>query len=116
MDFTNLDGGHVAAKIAWVARERPDQDARTDRYLLPGAYMVRVACDADAVDRSNASSTMALDPDSGEWDERLLAAFGIDAGRLPPVVGADEPVGEITAGFAADGCEMPMAKRVNPPA
>jgi len=76
--------------------------ARTDRYLLPGAYMVRVACDADAVDRSNASSTMALDPDSGEWDERLLAAFGIDAGRLPPVVGADEPVGEITAGFAAD--------------
>ena len=98
----NLDGSHVAAKIAWVARERPDQDARTDRYLLPGAYMVRVACDADAVDRSNASSTMALDPDSGEWDERLLAAFGIDAGRLPPVVGADEPVGEITAGFAAD--------------
>jgi xylulokinase len=41
----NLDGSHVAAKIGWVARERPDQDARTDRYLLPGAYMVRVACD-----------------------------------------------------------------------
>ena len=68
----------------------------------PGAYMVRVACDADAVDRSNASSTMALDPDAGSWDDRLLEAFGIDPARLPPVVGADEPVGEITAGFAAD--------------
>jgi xylulokinase len=98
----NLDGSHVAAKIAWVANERPDQDARTDRYLLPGAYMVRVACDADAVDRSNASSTMALDPDRGTWDDRLLEAFGIDPARLPPVLGADEPVGEITAEFAAD--------------
>ena len=37
----NLDGSHVAAKIAWVASERPAEDARTDRYLLPGAYMAR---------------------------------------------------------------------------
>ena len=29
-------------------------------------------------------------------------AFGIDPARLPPVVGADEPLGEITAAFAAD--------------
>ena len=41
-------------------------------------------------------------PTRGTWDDRLLAAFGIDPARLPPVVGADEPVGEITAAFAAD--------------
>ena len=75
----NLDGSHVAAKLAWVARERPDQYARTARALLPGAYMVCVACGADAVDRSNASSTMLLDPDRGDWDAQLLDAFGIDA-------------------------------------
>jgi xylulokinase len=96
----NLDGSHVAAKIAWVARERPQQHGRTARYLLPGAYMARVACDADAVDRSNASSTMLLDPGSGTWDTALLDAFGIDAERLPPVVGADEVLGEVTPDFA----------------
>src|SRR5206468_10948114 len=64
----NLDGSHVAAKIAWVRENRPEQHARSARYLLPGAYMARVACDVDAVDRSNASSTMLLDPDRGEWD------------------------------------------------
>ncbi|HEV8154595.1 MAG TPA: FGGY family carbohydrate kinase, partial [Gaiellales bacterium] len=96
----NLDGSHVAAKLAWVAQERPDDHARTARALLPGSYMVRVACGADAVDRSNASSTMLLDPDTGSWDTTLLDAFGIDAGLLPPVVSADEVLGTVSSGFA----------------
>ena len=96
----NLDGSHVAAKLAWVAQERPDDYARTARALLPGSYMVRVACGADAVDRSNASSTMLLDPDTGSWDTTLLDAFGIDAGLLPPVVSADEVLGTVSSGFA----------------
>lgn len=97
----NLDGSHVAAKIAWFARNHPDEDARTGRYLLPGAYLVRLACGADAVDPSNASSTMALAPETATWDERLLEAFEIDAARLPPVVPADEPVGTVRPEFAA---------------
>ena len=96
----NLDGSHVAAKLAWVAQKRPDDYARTARALLPGSYMVRVACGADAVDRSNASSTMLLDPDTGSWDTTLLDAFGIDAGLLPPVVSADAVLGTVSAGFA----------------
>jgi xylulokinase len=43
---------------------------------------------------------MLLDPDRGDWDAQLLDAFGIDAALLPPVVGAEQPVGEVTAGFA----------------
>jgi xylulokinase len=107
----NLDGSHVAAKIAWVARERPDHHRRTARYLLPGAYMARIACNADAVDRSNASSTMLLDPDAGRWDATLLDAFGIEADRLPAVVGADEVLGEVTAGFA-DSTGLPRSALV----
>ncbi len=96
----NLDGSHVAAKIAWVREHRAAVHERTDRHLLPGSYMVRVACNADAVDRSNASSTMLLDPDRGDWDDTLLEAWGIDRDRLPPVVGAEEVLGEVTADFA----------------
>lgn len=98
----NLDGSHVAAKIAWVARNRPDDDERTARYLLPGAFLLRHVCGADAIDPTNASSTMALDPDTGSWDEELLAAFEIDPARLPPVVPSESVVGEIGESFAAE--------------
>ena len=97
----NLDGSHVAAKIAWMRREREDVDRRVARYLLPGAYMAQVAAGADAVDRSNASSSMLLDPDTGDWADDLLDAWGIDRERLPPVVGADTPVGDVSEDFAA---------------
>lgn len=97
----NLDGSHVVAKMAWFARNRPDEDARVERYLLPGSYLLRVVAGADAVDGSNASSTMALDPDRLAWDEELLAAFEIDPGRLAPVVEAHEPVGTVLPAFAA---------------
>ena len=80
-------------------RTRPDVHARTDRYLLPGAYMARVACGADAVDRSNASSSMLLDPDRGDWNRELVDAWEIESDRLPPVVGAEEVLGTVAVGL-----------------
>jgi xylulokinase len=92
----NLDGSHVAAKIAWHMRT----GAEAERYLLPGAFLLRVATGADVVDAANASSTMALDPRALAWDDGLLAAFGIDPQRLPRVVACDAVVGEVTPAFA----------------
>jgi xylulokinase len=93
----NLDGSHVAAKIAWAERD----GIRASRHLLPGSYVVRFATGADVVDPSNGSSTMVLDPDELRWDEDLLAAFEIDAALLPELVPAHEPVGTVSAAFAA---------------
>jgi xylulokinase len=92
----NLDGSHVAAKIAWQMRD----GVEAARYLLPGAFLLRVAAGADVVDVANASSTMALDPRALAWDDELLAAFGIDPARLPRVVPCDAVVGEVTPAFA----------------
>jgi xylulokinase len=93
----NLDGSHVAAKIAWVERD----GTRADRHLLPGSYLLRLSAGVDAVDPANASSSMALDPDRLAWDGELLDAFGIAEGTLPPVVPSHEPVGTVTSGFAS---------------
>jgi xylulokinase len=96
----NLDGSHVAAKMAWFARRRPREDARAARYLLPGSYLLVAVAGADAVDPSNASSSMALDPDRLAWDEELLAAFGVDPARLAPLVPSHEVVGTVLPAFA----------------
>ena len=45
-------------------------------------------------DATNASRTMLLGLDTLEWDEQLLALFGIDPSVLPRVVGSAEAVGE----------------------
>jgi xylulokinase len=97
----NLDGSHVVAKMAWFARNHENEDDRVGRYLLPGSFLLRVVAGADAVDGSNASSSMALDPDRLEWDEELVAAFGVDPARLAPIVPSHEAVGSVTAAFAA---------------
>jgi glycerol kinase len=45
-------------------------------------------------DRTNASRTMLVGLDSLEWDDELLALFGVDRAVLPRVVGSAEVVGE----------------------
>jgi glycerol kinase len=45
-------------------------------------------------DRTNASRTMLLGLDALDWDEELLALFGVERGLLPRVAGSAEVVGE----------------------
>ncbi len=61
-------------------------------------------------DVTNASRTMLLDLDSGEWDDDLLALFGVDRELLPEVVPSSGVVGQASllgttvpvAGIAGD--------------
>jgi xylulokinase len=96
----NLDGSHVAAKIAWVRRNDGERHRAARRYLLPGAFVVRALAGGDAVDPSNASSTMLLDPRGRDWDGGLLEAFGVERGRLPPVRPPHEPAGTLRREWA----------------
>ena len=53
----NLDPGHVAPKIAWLARHEPDVHGAAAAFLLPGSWVAWRASGTLAVDPSNASST-----------------------------------------------------------
>jgi xylulokinase len=91
----NLDPGHVAAKIAWLAEHRPEQHAAARWFLLPGSFVAWRACGELAVDPSNASSTMLLDVHTGDWSDEACAAFGVDPGALAPVRPAHEALGPV---------------------
>jgi glycerol kinase len=47
-----------------------------------------------ATDTTNAARTMLLDLDTLQWDDELLALFGVDRGLLPRLVGSSEVVAE----------------------
>src|SRR5689334_7350145 len=63
----NLDPGHVAPKIRWLARHEPERADEAAAFLLPGSWMAWRASGVLAVDPSNASSTGLLDPRSRAW-------------------------------------------------
>ncbi|MEA2281501.1 MAG: xylulokinase [Solirubrobacteraceae bacterium] len=91
----NLDPGHVAPKMAWLARHEPEAHAAAAALLLPGAWVAWRASGELAVDPANASSTGLLDPRRRAWCAEACDAYGVDAALLPPVRAAHEPLGPI---------------------
>ena len=91
----NLDPGHVAAKIAWLACHEPAVHAAAAAFLPPGAWVAWRASGVLAVDPSNASSTGLLDARARAWAPDACAAFEVDADRLPEVKRADTVLGPI---------------------
>ena len=91
----NLDPGHVAAKIAWLARHAPAAHRAAEAFLLPGSWVAWRASGALAVDPSNASSMGLLDPRTREWAPEACATFEVDPGRLAPVRRPDAVLGPI---------------------
>lgn len=91
----NLDPGHVAAKIAWVRRHRPEQYAAARWLLLPGSFVAWRASGELAVDPSNASSSMLLDAGAREWSEQLCAAFEVPPEKLAPIRPAHQVLGPV---------------------
>ncbi|MSO96458.1 MAG: hypothetical protein EXQ81_11835, partial [Thermoleophilia bacterium] len=91
----NLDPGHVAAKIAWLAEHRADQHAAARWFLLPGSFVAWHASGELAVDPSNASSSMLLDVHGGDWSPEACDAFHIDSSSLAPIHPADTVLGPV---------------------
>jgi xylulokinase len=91
----NLDPGHVAPKIAWLARHEAEIHAAAASFVLPGSWVAWRASGTLAVDPSNASSMSLLDPRTREWADDACAAFGVDPETLAPVTAPDAVLGPI---------------------
>ena len=91
----NLDPGHVAPQIAWLARNEPEAYGDAAVFAPPGAWVAWRVSGELAVDPSNASSMGVLDPRAREWAEEACAAFELDPARLPPVRRSDTVLGTV---------------------
>ena len=91
----NLDPGHIAPKIAWLARHESEVYESAATFACPGSWVAWRATGTLAVDASNASSTGLLDPRARAWAPEACAVFDLDPARLPEVMRADAVLGPL---------------------
>jgi xylulokinase len=89
------------AKILWLRQHRPDIFASSVRFLtVIGYVLARLGLPA-YIDYSLASRYLAFDIRERRWSEEILAATGINAGRLPVPVPAGTIVGKLDGATAS---------------
>jgi len=82
-----------ATKLEWLLREHAGDGlafGTVDSWLawkLTGG-------DQHVTDATNASRTLLVSLATLDWDDELLALFGVDRALLPRIVRSDEPIGD----------------------
>jgi xylulokinase len=87
-------------KILWWRDERPDDFARIERFVVPGAFVAARLCgltsDQAFIDRTYVHFSNLSDTEASQWSPELLDAFGVDDSKLPRIVGPLDVVGEVS--------------------
>jgi glycerol kinase len=108
-----IDAYFSGSKIRWILENVPGARVRAangellfgniDTWLIWRLTNGKV----HVTDSSNASRTMLMNLDTGEWDDDLLRIFDIPRAMLPHIVGSSEVVGVTAAEHL--GAEIPIA-------
>lgn len=89
-----------AMKMQWTRDAEPDAWARGRHWLNMADWAAFRLTGEMATDYSLASRTMLLDVAGRRWSDELLAAAGLDADRLAPLVQSGTVVGQVHAAAA----------------
>jgi glycerol kinase len=95
-----VDAYFSGTKIAWILEHTPDARARAgDGELLFGTvdtWLIWKLTNGavHATDSTNASRTLLMNLESGDWDDALLATFGVPRAMLPKIVPSSGVIGE----------------------
>lgn len=108
-----IDAYFSGSKLRWLLEQTPDGRARAaNGELLFGTidtWLIWKLTEGKVhvTDTTNASRTMLMNLETGEWDEELLRIFDIPRVMMPKIVGSREVVG-VTSGDLF-GAEIPIA-------
>ncbi len=93
--------GFTASKILWLKKHEPKNFARLATVLLPHDYLNYWLTGRAVMEYGDASGTALLDVRKRKWSEPALEAIDADlAGKLPPLISSDQPVGRLQASTA----------------
>jgi glycerol kinase len=110
-----VDAYFSGTKLEWLLRNVPGARAKAkagrlafgtvDSWLIWNLTAGRV----HVTDPSNASRTMLYNLRTGDWDDELLALFGVPRAVLPNVSSSSEVYGETTLLGGGSGVAVPIA-------
>jgi autoinducer 2 (AI-2) kinase len=90
------------ARLLWFQEQAPSVFERIRTILMLNDWMLYKLCGEKHGEVTAASGSGFLDVAGRQWSEKILAAFGLDAGLLPPLARAGEVIGEVHAGAARE--------------
>jgi glycerol kinase len=85
-----------ATKLEWLLREHGNHDHLAFGTVDSWLVWQLTGGEEHVVDVTNASRTLLVSLETLDWDDELLALFGVDRALLPRIVGSAEEVGEGT--------------------
>ncbi|MGZ4310109.1 MAG: FGGY family carbohydrate kinase, partial [Gaiellaceae bacterium] len=83
-----------ATKLEWLLREHGTSKGLAFGTVDSWLVWKLTGGDAHVTDRTNASRTLLANLRTLDWDDELLAVFGVDRSLLPRIAGSSETVGE----------------------
>lgn len=93
--------GFTASKILWLKNHEPKNFARLAAVLLPHDYLNYWLTGRQVMEYGDASGTALLNVKTRRWSEAVLKAIDPDlAGKLPPLISSDQPVGTLQPSIA----------------
>ncbi len=86
---------HIAPKLMWLRRHRPEVWARHPLFLQPRDLAALALTGVAATDGTHATATLLYDLRARRWSGEMLAALDMDATAVPPLRDSDAVVGEL---------------------
>lgn len=95
--------GFTASKILWLKKNEPEHFRRLATILLPHDYLNFWLTGERVMEYGDASGTALLDVKKRRWSLDVLEAIDAGlAGKLPPLISSDRPVGRLLPKTAKD--------------
>ena len=89
-------------KLQWIRDNDPAAYARTAVTMMPKDYINFRLTGEIAMDRTDASCSFLMNPESGAWSSRMIERMGLDSGKLPPIRDPLDVIGSVTATAALE--------------
>jgi xylulokinase len=94
--------GMAGPMLSWLAAHEPDVLRRARWALQPKDWLRMRLTGLAATDPTDASGTLLFDLARGVWADEVIAALGLPAEKLPPVLPATEVAGQLLPGPAGE--------------
>ncbi|MFI7582880.1 gluconokinase [Kocuria sp. M1N1S27] len=92
-----LHTSYLAPRLRWLRETDPDAWERARRWMSLGEYVHLRLLGTARAGTATAAWTGMLDRRTGQWDEPLLLACGLDAEHFNPLADPHEPIPDVAA-------------------